>query len=978
MRFKKVDQTLLVLGMMLIAVSFYQLFIFSSSGTKNLKALGTLSMTQSVVKTKNALALDWRDGFKGAEVSEDQLIYTDSESSADVIFIDGDRVTISENSLVKLKSNGALKGFDVNKGLIRAKVSGDKPLIVNLNGQEYALKGNGAEIQVNLQSNKGEIGVLSGNVTIESQGVEEKLNEETALNIDGKSSSKKNIAFKILTPNHNQKIYTTQNEVEVHFSWTPQENGILELANQANFENAKKFEASSAQTLKLAPDQYYFRVSNELGTSLIGTFKIIQERPPKILRPLNKSKIDVIEEENQVALMALQWVGEPSTKYKVEWEDRAEIVESSQLMVEVSKNKFLKWRVKVEESDRPDALWSPWQEVEINLIGLPILAKDFKPSGDQIQIFEETEEIQLSWSGNELSDLEVLDPNGKIEKKSIAGSSYNYRVMSSGEYRFRVRSKDVFKRVGPWSEWSSFEIENLSHQVDGDVQKIVLKRPDQEVKFSWDKKENSKTVFELSKEKNFSKVILKKEVEGDATSIIIPEVGDFYWRSQEKSVDGTFRKSRPKRVIISPTPAPSKPERLPDLKIPLKWKVLESKKTTSFFDFFISSAYAEDLKEVAYLDIPKHEDAKFYLIRIYKDPELKVLLFEKKLTTNQFEWSDVKPGVYYWQHAIIDYWERPSLFSDPSLLTITEGDVAPSEAVKLLWPIKAQEISLSDLGLRWKSSTRNSGFEWQISKDAEFNSIIKKEMSDRNEIPSLKLDLSSGLYFWRVKSFNQNGEESISNTGRFTIINSSIEKTEEMWNKNWHSRASIAFAPSKDSFSFSKNELKGTIDGVAKYGVEAKGTIFWAGSVLNVEILRQSGKVFKGENYLFQRFLVDWVKSWGTGAHRFGVGLGVGTSSGMSYDINSTQTKVIASGVGGASFGPVLRSYHAFSRKWEMQNKLAYYAGVITQMEVGAEFLKHGKSTYLIFGVSQSVRTYELNKGSQSSSRFVLGIGKEF
>src|SRR5690606_333997 len=108
---KRIDRILLALGGVLILISSYQLF-FRPSESAGGEKLGTLTSALSVVKTKTALALDWRDAAIGAPLTENQLIYTDDASGAEVSFNEGNTLEIGENSLVKLRSRGDEESLD--------------------------------------------------------------------------------------------------------------------------------------------------------------------------------------------------------------------------------------------------------------------------------------------------------------------------------------------------------------------------------------------------------------------------------------------------------------------------------------------------------------------------------------------------------------------------------------------------------------------------------------------------------------------------------------------------------------------------------------------------------------------------------------------------------------------------------------------------------------------------------------------------
>lgn len=979
---RRIDQILLALGGLLILFSSYQLFFQKSESGEGL-TLGTLTSTMSVVKTKRALSLDWRDASSGNELTENQLIYTDNNSSAEVIFTQGSALSIGENSLVKLKTAGTEQSMDLEKGFIRAKIDSDQPIVVQMNGENYLVSGKNADIQINLQDEKGEIGVLSGEVKIEGAGISENLNTETAMNIDGDKLIKKAIYFKTTAPLQGEVKYSVAVPTMVRFNWEPQEEARILVSRSQAMTNPQTVAGHSGVTTDLPPGLYYFRVESEKGISLITPFRIIQEIPPKLLRPLTGDEVKVLQDQN--ATLLLQWKNDERLNYQLEWKIGEKIFSSqvagSSAVIKISESGPVEWRVKINSEKRPEALWSEWQNVSVLLVPLPSVPTELAPHEIEFQTYETpNEKVDLSWNSVHPVELELKDPTGKIHYQKVVENTFSWTATLGGAYQWRVRSIDNHLRTSQWSEWRDFLIEDLSQMKSAEgVQRIQLKKPDQSVTFSWQTAEGSTSVFELAKDAKFKQIVKRIEANKDSAKVSIPETGAYYWRSREILPDGTLNVSEPKRVIIEPVPAPLKPDKLPDLSVPLE----ELPQTTSFsfWDLIISSAHADELKGLARIELPTKEEAKEYVIKVFRDEALTELLFEKRSTEKTFVWEEATPGTYYWQYAVIDYWDRQSLFSDPAILTIT-GELVPlPEKPKLFSPIRAVEIDGKEAVLKWSDSDANERYLVEISKDEDFKKIIAKKESKKPTLDFSDVTFTPELYYWRVKAYNKKKKEVVSNTGRFTIPEPTPDvetpKAEGPWIKNWKKRLSIAWTPSMDNYKFSQEGETGTIDGNALMGVALSGTYFREKGALSGELLRQTGEVFEGESYLFQRLLLDYVYTGNFSAnHRWGIGLAVGQSSGQAYEIK--DEKVVAKSVSGLAYGLALRDFWSMSEKWELQSKLFYLVGEITQLEIGADFLRHQKSYYFLGGVGYASRSYSTNSGEQTSIKISLGIGKEF
>ncbi len=491
--------------------------------------------------------------------------------------------------------------------------------------------------------------------------------------------------------------------------------------------------------------------------------------------------------------------------------------------------------------------------------------------------------------------------------------------------------------------------------------------------FEWENEKGASSVFELSRDKTFTQIIIKKDLLAHSTKVTIPEIGDYYWRSRKLHADGTLEVSEPRRVIIEKAPAPAKPDKLPDMEIPLHWK--EKPKSSSFFNWLLDSAYADDWIGVAKIELPQDENAKKYLLKIFaQDGEL---VLEKELTEPSFEWTNARPGRYRWQYAVIDFWDRASPFSDLSELIVREEEIQP-EKVKLISPIRKIELHSSEIVFRWTASPRNRSYLFELSNSENFETILHSQKVSSPELQVKNFSFHQGLYFWRITSEGR-VQKVMSNTGRFVFkvpavaIPIPLITPEEI---SWKNRLSLAWAPSLDSYTFSQSSKDGEISGQVLLGLEGKGTLFKAKWILNAELLRQSGKVFKKETYLFQRLEVDGGFKFGKSRTLFVLGGGLAHTSAQSYGIQNNE--VVADNVSSFNYGPVLRSYHRLSKNWELQTKTFYFLGSVKQLEIMGEGLHFQGNKFYSLGIGFAQRDYELNEGAQRSLRLTLGVGKEF
>ncbi|HXH30447.1 MAG TPA: hypothetical protein VNJ01_06520 [Bacteriovoracaceae bacterium] len=983
MNSKRIDHYLLILGLLLVVVSSYQLFFTVSSSGAGTR-LGKLSAAVSVVKIKNALGLDWNDAQSGSDLLEDQLLYTDKASSAAIVFSEGGELDVQENSLIRLRSIGKQQTVALEKGFLRARIDEKNPLTVQLNGKDYLLKGSDAEVQINLKDQKGVIGVIRGEVSLEGNGRTEKLTTSSALEIDGARLSKKTISVRLVSPGTAEVIYTAAPELEVDFEWSPNLRGGLVLSPTPGFENTQSHQADGKIKLNLAPGQYYWKIAGEAGGSLVSSFQIVQEQKPEVLRPLSGDTLTVFEGEKTEAL--LQWNGKSTQKYRLEWNDGAAQVKEvtgTNLLIGLSGSGPLKWKVKLSDPTRPLAPWSEEQLVKVEFLPLPQTPQELAPDGFEFLSYTgPVETVSLSWKSDLPCEVEVLTPENKRTVSEVTTQLFEFKSAVAGRHNWRIRSLDSRRRSSAWSDWKHFEVTDLSgEKLEGGFQRIQLDRPDQVVTFTWESTQDSVSDFELSKDKEFTEVVNKQSGKPSSARVVVAKTGVYYWRSRQIQNDGRVHVTEPKRVLIEPAPGPLKPSKLPDMEVPLKTQTPEP--SGGLWDWLVAKAHAGDGLGSVEISVPKNQNAKRYVIRIFKDLELKQLAREISTEKESFLWEDARAGSYYWQYSIVDFWDRKSLFSDPAVLRVREDVPTTALKPKLAYPIRAVKIESKDLKFGWSRPAPGLNYKLEVSASPDFEKPVVMKALTLTEVTLPDSNLSPGLYFWRVTAGPSEGSKVVSNTGRFEIepplerIIIAQPPPARAWSKDWKSRGLASWTPSLDHYEFGEGAKKGEIEGSVTQGIRLSANLFFEKTVLSAVLDYSNGKVFASQRYSNLGFSLDFVKSWNlTPDHRIGAGAVAGFSRFEAYRIVGTQ--VVSETSSGLVYGAILRDFYALNGRWELQSKLQVLTGEFTEFNGSVDLLYHYRAMLLLGGIGCFQRNIDLSEGEQRSMNFSVGIGKEF
>ncbi|MBT4791699.1 MAG: hypothetical protein HON90_09025 [Halobacteriovoraceae bacterium] len=255
--------------------------------------------------------------------------------------------------------------------------------------------------------------------------------------------------------------------------------------------------------------------------------------------------------------------------------------------------------------------------------------------------------------------------NQIISEHKFIGSQ-SQLIVEPGKYYFKMKISDSFIE-SDYGQNHYFEIIKLDYHKNKPLI-IELKKPNQKVKFEWNKKAKELSVFELAKDASFNDIISKKRIRSkNFTHITFPVLGRFYWRARKANVDGSFEQLKPRQIIITPGPPPKKPKALPRLKIKLK------QKNSSFFskllNIIIPSAHAAQTEHVI-INFPSIDNAKNYEIEIYSDNKLHKKVYSTHTNKTRFKWTPPQAGIYYWRIRYTDFWKRISEFSKASTLNI--------------------------------------------------------------------------------------------------------------------------------------------------------------------------------------------------------------------------------------------------------------------------------------------------------------------
>lgn len=395
------------------------------------------------------------------------------------------------------------------------------------------------------------------------------------------------------------------------------------------------------------------------------------------------------------------------------------------------------------------------------------------PKHEEIIIYKDkAPTVHFSWIDPYFSEFE-LSLNGKnsiIKSKSIKIQSLN-----EGIYKWKIRPYN-----SPKSKWSKERVFTIKKPALPSAPKLILPLnndevivfPNSKAVFRWSRNNTSDYFFELSKDVNFTKKIISKNVTKNIIRIEFKNSGKYFWRV--RSIDSLGRNTKyttPFSVDINLYKSNTIPEagsklviNKPSKKVEFKWKDLRT----------------------------KNEKKIKYVFELSKDSSFTDTSISKQVNTNYLKTSIPDIGTYFWRTKIIVQGKKP-YYGEPQQVTIspTPPPLAPklkdslqielkinsilkvfrnlfTSIFNILIPsVSASEEATSAI-IRWDEVPDTKEYYLEIYQDREMKSLIVSETLKINEYELI--NFKEGTYYWRIYTLDHwNRKSSFSNLSELTL-----------------------------------------------------------------------------------------------------------------------------------------------------------------------------------------------------------------
>lgn len=886
--------------MMMIVVASYQLFVapMNSRGT-DASWRAWLSSLENSAKHRRADDLVWRDLYQGERLSDGASVFTGDASSAAIDFKEGQQLRIAANTLLRIQSVD-LSQVLVEKGFIQTQL-GTSKLQIEMNGKKIELAGNGAEVQIVNDGATAALSVVKGSATLTegTQTFELAQNDEAQVS-KTTATTKDTLRYELLTPTAGQVLWTRE-AAAIPLSWkgAAAQGQRLVVARDVQLRDVVLAEELTASTrsLELGAGAYYWQVASALGKSRLGSFTVKREAPILLQYPEENSVISLPIESEASWPVTLRWSATNVRAYDVTWRTDSATetirVSDAQATLRVPLDQLVRWRVTPVDAARPLAFASEEGSFTVKKILPPAAVTWLKPGPLSVSKQPDDESTDVSWSGEgQRYEWEVRQGATPLNTGVTVDRELRLPLTATGDYQVRVRAVDEFDRAGPWSVplevlWRPFEARPAD-----EGQKIVLASPDQKISFSWEGADEH--LFELAAEPTFSTILVTQRGV-NATEIVFPKVGTFYWRARKVLPDGTSVFSAPRKVIVEPTPPLATPQPPPTLKKEIDIQFTAPKST--WVDWILPRAFASEFETSVTLELPKTDAAKNYRVEVFADEALTQLVFTTTTPDVAFVWKGARPGRYWWRYSLIDAWNRETAMSQASVLDLVAGTAKAPDKPRLLAPIRSATLAEApSVTFSWRRAARATSYDVEVSTDDEFEDVVFRAQTKKTELTAPSGSWVRGeLLFWRVRARHDWGE-ALSNVGRFKLGEKKVLTPEEKLALPWRSAGpyswlQIGLEPRSLQASIDDREFTGTIDGLVLNSVSLAGRYQRKSWSLKAQLVRQAGAVFDGEEFSRLEAALSYERVWRLSERSFAwLGLGASRASVSSYRLQTPST----------------------------------------------------------------------------------------
>lgn len=544
------------------------------------RKIGTITYKRRVAQRKFRKHVTWEDVERNEAVYNSDSIRTDEQSDAVIELFDGTRIDLDENTMIQLSFLQNIIDINFHGGSITAARSGIKgkhtgieslkirshDTVVSIDDSDIQLTKRGPRLNTDdKRKEKLSLNVIDGSARIKTPYGERTLTKNQHAYI---SPYKKKIDIEkrklvLRDPSQNSFFIIDGKSTPVEFKWSEREAikySIIEISPINSFKEIttrrKTNQSSSITTIPVG--KWYWRIkavhNNEtVETSETRKIIVIEDPPVKLLYPNNG---DTFSYRIKPPIINCKWMhSSVATEYTVEITNNPEMRNISKI-IETSSN-----NTSIDTLDNGTYYWRVKSSKGATVFSNPPVSSVFKftirkglkteppellsPTSNKriyLQVVSK-KPLLFSWEkNNEIRDyIFTLSRDKKFEDTLCEEKTRKNHItlekdIQTGTYFWRVSGICFDNLVTDFSSTRKITVTDikrlklLSPNNDGIILPPEKRGEPINVRFTWQRIDiNGKYLFQISKNKRFKPVQLKKLTENCSYLFRNIQSGKYYW-----------------------------------------------------------------------------------------------------------------------------------------------------------------------------------------------------------------------------------------------------------------------------------------------------------------------------------------------------------------------------------------------------------------------------------------------------------------
>lgn len=558
------NNTLFILLCLLTAgFATYQFYkSLTMSLTKlNETPIATITFKHRTAQRRFTDRVVWDRLRQNSPVYNGDLIRTAEGSEATVYFSDGNIMDLNENTLAQLylnKKTGA--AVQVNGGTIKVKTASSGMKITS-GKTTLTVAGKSAVTAEKGENDSFSVQVGSGNALVSSGGTQSAVQKGEAVVLAEENAVPRKASFSVINPSQDAKFLSyVKQEMRVPFSFsysekTPAESVVVETSSDVTFTDAEKHTFNSIQSVSVVSGagSTWWRVflNGSETPAASGKYTVLYAPVPV---PVVPAQDDVVTYGTKNPDIRFIWTDNDwATAYQLEVADNGGMKnpvivqrspQASSIISTLGEGTWY-WRVVPYYAVNGTGLVTPSKITSFRIkkqgaVAAPAVL--FPQRNAVVHVTEKAGPV-FSWSRN----ADAVSYQVAFSRNSDMSNPVIFETTSDNF--LRIDTKKYAMKEGLWY-WQTASVDAAGNTAKSPVQTFKVDNADsvelkltyppdgytvsvnsvQDMRYIWKTDSTGTCIYELSPDKNFSKILAKSAVSSSAVNGRVLAPGTYYWR----------------------------------------------------------------------------------------------------------------------------------------------------------------------------------------------------------------------------------------------------------------------------------------------------------------------------------------------------------------------------------------------------------------------------------------------------------------